>query len=225
MPIEGHQTMAKASRKGTVADLERAIVSLRNVADPRDHAEPNYPLNTAIAKDQQTALHLASHHGNLEVIKYLIEQGANIDITDAHGNTPAHRAAIHHKDAALQLLYERGANRSIENKVGLKPESAGFPVGPHQAISNHNSQLLNTLLTPSHQLYPRRDDADNDGNTLLHHAVIKESKDCVDVLIKRKVNPLLENKMGTTPGVLAARRGSIEIAQQLHPCFLAANRR
>ena len=220
-----YKKMAQAARADQVEDLKAAIASIRSVVNFRPFEDPHYPIDTYIAKDQQTALHLAAHHGSLKVLDYLIEQGANIDISDLNSNTPAHMAAIHHQGKALQLLCKSGDNRSLKNNDGLTPEAAGFLVAPCRAISNNDSKLLKTLLTPSQHLYPRRDDQDNDGNTLLHHAVIRDNKDCVRVLIERNVNPLLTNKMGTAPGVLAARRGSVEIARQLHPCFLPANRR
>lgn len=223
MPVEGgYRAMARAARSDEVDSLETAINTIRKATTLQE--EPHYPLDTYIAKYQQTLLHLAARHGSLKVLKYLIERGASIDIRDSNGNTPAHIAATHHQEEALQLLFDSGADRSLENKDNLTPEAAGFLVAPYQAILNNNSQLLKTLLTPSHHLYPRRDDQDNEGNTLLHHAVKQESQTCVDVLITRSANPFIKNKMDKTPGELAANMGNLELAQQLHPHFLAGNR-
>jgi ankyrin repeat protein len=223
--IQGFQTMAQAARKGTVAELKVAVKSLRKVKNPIEYKAPNYPLDEPIARQQQTALHLAAHHGNIEIIKYLIGRYANLNVKDAKNNTPAHVAAIHDQKEALQLLLDGGANRSLKNNDALTPEAAGFLMPAYQAILKGNSRLLGRLLTRSQNLYPRINDQDDHGNTLLHYAAIKGDKYCVRVLIKLEVNRLLSNKMGETPGLLAARSGNVEIAQQLHPYFLPANRR
>jgi len=220
MPIEGYRTMATAARKGTVADLEKAIRWLLRFMDSTNYNNLTDLLNATIAKYQRTALHLAAYYGNTEVISYLLEQGADINRQDSQGNTPLALASIQHQKQAAQLLCDKGANRYLENKNGLFPQNTGFPMSAYKAICENDSRLLNRLLTPSQYLHLRKSDTDNNGNTLLHHAANQNSISCANVLIQHKLDPFTKNAMDKAPGEVAARRGHIALAQQLHPCYL-----
>ncbi|MFM2321967.1 MAG: hypothetical protein RLZZ225_120 [Pseudomonadota bacterium] len=214
MPTEGRKTMAQAARSDDVKGIKTAITALRKFIVPPAQM-PHYPLDEAIAKNQRRALHLAAHHGSLKVIKYLSEQGADIDILDSNGNTPAHIAAISHQRNALQSLFNHGANRSIKNEAGLIPEAAGFIIEALRDISRGDSKSLKYRLQPAHYLFRRRNDVDNDGNTLLHHAVKNRSSSCIDVLLERRANPFIKNKMGKTPAELAANMEYFELLEKL----------
>lgn len=43
--------------------------------------------------EQRTPLHYACGFNHLEIAKMLIEEGANLEVTDSKGNTPLHYAA------------------------------------------------------------------------------------------------------------------------------------
>lgn len=64
------------------------------------------------------AIHLASHTGNTNILKKLIEKGADINAKDIRENTPLHFAK--NKETAL-LLLQNGANLTQENNNGLMP--------------------------------------------------------------------------------------------------------
>jgi ankyrin repeat protein len=138
-----------------------------------------------------------------------------MDILDSNGNTPAHIAAISHQRNALQSLFNHGANRSIKNEAGLIPEAAGFIIEALKDISRGDSKSLKYRLQPAHYLFRRRNDADNDGNTLLHHAVKNRCGSCIDVLLERRANPFIKNKMGKTPAELAASMEYFELLEKL----------
>ena len=68
-----------------------------------------------------TPLHCASQIGDLEIVKHLLERGANIEAQDQDGVTPLHCASyIGHLEIVKHLL-ERGANTST---LGIKKWSA-----------------------------------------------------------------------------------------------------
>ncbi len=51
----------------------------------------------AKSEDKRTSLHIASEKGNLDVIKYLVEQGADMEAKDLRGsNTTALRKACYY---------------------------------------------------------------------------------------------------------------------------------
>lgn len=55
-------------------------------------------------------LHRAAHEGDVQIIRQLAAQGADLDARDAAGRTPAHVAAFASNDAALRALAEAGAD-------------------------------------------------------------------------------------------------------------------
>ncbi|MCD6579450.1 ankyrin repeat domain-containing protein, partial [bacterium] len=72
---------------------------------------------------QNTALHRASSQGYNEIVKLLLEKGANAEIKDQHGMTPLNRAAQNGQLAAIILLLDSGAKIS-----GGFPETTWTPL-------------------------------------------------------------------------------------------------
>jgi ankyrin repeat protein len=63
-------------------------------------------------------LHLASYHGDLEVIEALIEGGADVNATGEMGSTPLHNAIEGRHAAAVKFLLEHGAQTDIKDEFG-----------------------------------------------------------------------------------------------------------
>jgi len=68
--------------------------------------------------DSRTALHLAAAEGHFDLVKYLVEHGATIDIKDRSGNTPYSESTLHigEKDSFQRIssyLYEIYYNKQI----------------------------------------------------------------------------------------------------------------
>lgn len=74
---------------------------------------------------QRTALHLAAAQGYVEVVKLLIEHGANVNARDMIGNTPLHLASCLGSGsqglAIVKLLLQAGTDLEIINSLGNNP--------------------------------------------------------------------------------------------------------
>jgi ankyrin repeat protein len=69
-----------------------------------------------------TPLHLASQHGHIDIVEYLVNKGANVDSKDRsivmflssdilfHGITPLHYASEHGHIDIVEYLVNKGAN-------------------------------------------------------------------------------------------------------------------
>ena len=57
-----------------------------------------------------TALHLAARKGHVDVIKFLLDQGANIDAETEDHDTPLEMAALHGHLDAVQMLVDNGSD-------------------------------------------------------------------------------------------------------------------
>ncbi len=61
------------------------------------------------------------NQSNIEIIKILLEHGANINLPGSKGNTPLHEAALNKKYEICEFLLENGANQSLRNEFGILP--------------------------------------------------------------------------------------------------------
>ncbi|KAL6042082.1 glutaminase [Balamuthia mandrillaris] len=76
--------------------------------------------------DGRTALHLASEEGHLEVVKLLIEKGANINAYDRWGSTPLRGAIAHMRNDVAQYLRDKGA--TVQRLAKLKKQQSEHAV-------------------------------------------------------------------------------------------------
>jgi ankyrin repeat protein len=83
-----------------------------------------------------TPLHSAAYHGNVEIVKLLIDAGANINAAvTRYGFTPwAHAARKGHVDV-IGLLLDAGANREIAVKDGRTPIAVARQYGKLEAAN------------------------------------------------------------------------------------------
>ncbi|KAL4790129.1 ankyrin repeat-containing domain protein [Aspergillus venezuelensis] len=65
-----------------------------------------------------TSLQAAAESGNLEIVRLLLDNGADTSDIDICAQTPLHRAACHGHEAVVSLLLERGASAQDEDKSG-----------------------------------------------------------------------------------------------------------
>ncbi len=66
-------------------------------------------------------IHLAARAGNVEKLKELIANGADVNLPNNDGDTPLHLAVMTHKNAAVAYLLEHGAKPHARNKSELTP--------------------------------------------------------------------------------------------------------
>ena len=88
---------AKSGNAATVKALLKIDADLHNARD----------------RDYSTPLHCAVWKGHLEVVRTLLDAGADVNAlnqNDHSGNTPLHAAAHANHIAIAQLLIQRGAN-------------------------------------------------------------------------------------------------------------------
>lgn len=76
-------------------------------------------------QDDQTALHIASRLGKVEIVQQLLQCGASANAATTSGYTPLHLAAREgHRDVAAMLL-DNGASLSSSTKASLTQEPNG----------------------------------------------------------------------------------------------------
>jgi len=64
-------------------------------------------------------LHMCAVSGRVRLLLDLISKGANVNLPDRNGNTPAHKAALNGKDGMVIWLWKKGANLdTLRNQQG-----------------------------------------------------------------------------------------------------------
>jgi len=71
-----------------------------------------------IPEGRLTALHFAAREGQLDAVKTLIEAGANLDLGDSYGTTPAVLATLNGHLGVTAALLEAGADPNVQDKYG-----------------------------------------------------------------------------------------------------------
>lgn len=91
----------------------------------------------ASSKSNLQPIHIACSKRNVEIVKLLLDNGADINSALNH-DKPVHFAASNSDSRVIKLLFEKGANINESNGYGTKPI--------HIACRNHNLSVLEFLI-------------------------------------------------------------------------------
>ncbi|MDR1261457.1 MAG: ankyrin repeat domain-containing protein [Rickettsiales bacterium] len=131
----------------------------------------------------------AAKNGNIEKVKYLVNEGADVDTRDQNCNTPLHLAAYNgHTDTVEALLNAEGINVNAKDNNGATPL--------HSAIKNNRIDVVEVLLR-AEGININEDDYS--GSTPLHWAVYGGNVDIVKALLDKGASINVVNGDGDTP--------------------------
>jgi len=101
-----NEDLLQASQRDDLAGVKKALVNGANV-NARDFRQPGY-----------TSLMLASLNGNFEIVKLLVQAGANVNAKNTDGNNALIFAVERMHPDIVKLLLINHANVNSENKEG-----------------------------------------------------------------------------------------------------------
>lgn len=177
---------------------------------------------------------LAAWFGHLDIVEYLFENGADINLVDAYECTALHRACQSCNNDIVEFLLDNGANPNLPNKDG-PPLHIACTVGDfetlkqlvahdadihamfkgksvlHLAVINFRIDIMTYLLDNGADLNQK----DAQGNTCLHLAAWLTLEKVVKILIERGAIIDAENNLLETPLQRAAEIGSGSIFEIL----------
>jgi len=116
------------------------IYDIINADDPVDITmvieciESGCDINKKFGELQETLLHYAARNGKFDVIRYLVEKGANIDEEDMYKDTALRNAVFVGYEGIIRYLLENGADKNhlnCENRTVME-DAFGY-AKPHIA--------------------------------------------------------------------------------------------
>ena len=154
-------------------------------------------------QDQETPLLLAAKHGHLEIVRELLDRGADHTIGDADSSQPIHLATVGGHTEVVGLLIARGDNVDAIDNNGTTPLLF--------AISFGQPETVGWLIDNSADISV----ADNRGLIPLHYAAARRQYEIVDRLIELGSDINAQTKSDNTPLHYAAMMGDVTLARKL----------
>ncbi|RDD38141.1 Transient receptor potential cation channel subfamily A member 1 [Trichoplax sp. H2] len=184
----------RAAKEG-VAGILRHILS-----DRKNHHDIN-----RLDEYEMAPLHYAVLGDHVDIVKYLIEIGADVNVRGEFGQTPLHFTAMKNS-ICLKTLLAHHADSSIEDLSGC--------TAMHLAIKYGHRESVETLLlekpTQANLLMHR---VERNGLTLLHHTAKFGRSTICELFLASGADPMRQALDGTTAYHLAAAKGNIRVME------------
>eukprot|EP01080_Neovahlkampfia_damariscottae_P010211 gene10211-2631_t len=164
---------------------------------------PNFSVNDG-DYDYRTPLHLAASEGQLEVVKYLIKKGADINAADRFRNTPIQDALRAGHNEVVSLLKSRGGTSELPT---IKKMASLM-----SAIQNGNLTKVKNLILVSPDLI---DASDYDNRTPLHIAASIGDLEIVQFLLEAGADVNALDNQDETPIQDALSHGKSQVVDFL----------
>lgn len=159
--------------------------------------------------DGKRPLHEAAQAGQLECVKYLLEQNVKVDSLKRADWTPLMLACAKNNFAVIKALINAGADPSLQNKDGWN----SF----HLACREGHPEIVNYLLDLNKGLWKT---VSKNGRTPLHTASLHKRLETVEILLTRtEIDKDAQDNCGSTAFMDAARSGNKELLSLLHKKF------
>jgi ankyrin repeat protein len=136
-----------------------------------------------------TPLHFAARGGFVDIVKYLIQTGANVNMQDRDNYTAMHYAALNGNRAIVDLLLQV---QGID--VNLVDYQQRSPL--HRAVEQGNTAIAHDLIVKAKANVNLQN---NHGWTPLHYASYNQKKVICEALLKHGANVHLKDKDGKQP--------------------------
>ena len=151
----------------------------------------------------KTVLHYLSTSGKTDMLKFILESGADVDLVDnQHENSPLHFAALHNKLENIEILFKYGATVECYNKQHELPHQSAASKGHSDACA----LLLSKGLNINHR--------NLEGLTALHLSSKGGHLSCVIFLLNNGAK-FSRTCHGETELMFAAKSHSVDVAKIL----------
>ena len=165
-----------------------------------DHKDTDINLTD---QSKNSPLLTAASWGLEDIVKLLIERGADTTIEDELGGTAMLRASDEGNTAVVQMMLKYSVDFRNIDKLGRTIL--------HGACANGHSDIARLLVDAGHDINPCGDR----GETPLHDAGREGYVTLTETLLELGADPLIKDHSGRTPRLVAAQKGNKDVAQLL----------
>jgi ankyrin repeat protein len=224
VPVAIENKPAKSISKTRQAELDDELMTMIieetcMVEGVKELVEAGADLTSVDYEWGGTPLMWAAYHNNRDLVNYLV-QGSDVNAHNDAGETALMWLAyLKHegKDGftaaqIMETIIKAGADITMRDELGN--------TALMEAAYSDNVALVQFLL---HTKISQINDADNDGNTALHHAASENALSCVKHLISGKAKISLKNNKNETPLHIAAMNGYVEAVDLLVKALIKNN--
>ncbi|HNV70227.1 MAG TPA: ankyrin repeat domain-containing protein [Candidatus Ozemobacteraceae bacterium] len=163
--------------------------------------------NSKLIGEKDRPLMLAIISTKPDIVKYLIDKGADVNFVANQGLTPIMNAVGHMPIDIVKLLLEKGAKIDVANDDKMTPL--------HWAAYRGNSEAIALFLEKGANLKAISENVMGLGGTPLHSAALGNRADAVKLLVEKGASIDEQNQKGYTPLMLAARNGGLKTIETL----------
>ena len=161
-------------------------------------------INAQNPADGRTPLISAAARGEFEVVKLLLERGADPNVKDKENYT-----ALFH---AIEAMYQEVALAILDHpNLDLNARGLNGVTALMSFAWRDNNDVVRKLLDRGADVNAQ----DNDGDAALHGVAKSGNMEVLDMLLQKGANPNLKNKLGGTPLMWAAVFGHEDAAKRL----------
>jgi ankyrin repeat protein len=215
--------LVRAAQSGSGIEVEELLDQRVNIESRHDSTN-------------RTALAVASHCGNDDVVAILLQHGANPNVVDTAGMTPLHLAATRghyraveilldedvqvdavgpQKKTALRLAADNGhleiANLLLSRRAKVNARDTQNLTALHSVAGLGDEDIVNLLLSHKADIEAK----DGEFQSAIHHAAEKGHEKIVDILLARKADIEAPGKESMSPLTTACASGSTDVVQLL----------
>ena len=183
------QTIHAEADRGDFDAIKQRVLKDKNVVNSLDN--------------WSRPLHHAAYTNRIEIVKYLVENGAEINARQGDGATALGHSASRGNTEIAKYLLEKGVNPDLSDDKGATPL--------HHAAYAGNMELVKLLIAH----HANVNLAQKDGGTALSHASIQKHNEVAKFLLENKANPNLADNKGSSPLHHAAYAGNSELVKML----------
>ncbi|XP_072035840.1 E3 ubiquitin-protein ligase MIB2-like [Amphiura filiformis] len=189
------ELLLAAAAKGKV-DLTKQLLQGRDVQV--NHQSPDASM--------LTALQAASHEGHLEIVKLLVQAGADLELEDKDGDRALSFSVIGDKPAITKYLLDKGADPNASNDKGL--------TCTHLAVLKSHVACLRHIL--ARRLPVDVNHPDNLANTPVFLAIDTNNNEIIDMMFQHGMtNFSVMNGKGFNALHHAALKGNVHATRRI----------
>ncbi|XP_062833625.1 arf-GAP with coiled-coil, ANK repeat and PH domain-containing protein 2 isoform X2 [Anolis carolinensis] len=161
-PVAGAASSSSSSSSSSSLDAERFLAgqelyrasyekSLPRMAEALAHGAGVNWVNAE--ENQATPLIQAVRGGSLVTCEFLLQNGANVNLRDAHGRGPLHHATVLGHTGQVCLFLKRGANQHATDEDGKDPLSVAIEAANADIVTLLRLARMNEEMRESEGLY------------------------------------------------------------------------